>query len=55
MNGSGGVSGKNRQRLHQQHVASVKPGIHLHDSNAGLAVASFNGAVNGCSAAPAWK
>ena len=48
-----GIVGRNRQGLVQQHVARVQPGIHLHDGDAGLAVARLNGAVDGGCATPA--
>ena len=37
----------------EQHGAGVQPGLHLHDGNAGFAVAGLDGSLDGRCAAPA--
>ena len=53
MQGSRGVGRQDGLRAHQQHVARVQAGIHLHDGDAGLRVTRLDGPVNGGRAAPA--
>ena len=50
---AGGVCAFDGEGFGEQHVAGVQAGIHLHDGDAGLRVARFNGAVNRRGAAPA--
>ena len=49
----GGVAGQDRQAALEQHRPGVQTFIHLHDGDAGLAVASLEGAMDGCRTAPA--
>jgi hypothetical protein len=53
MQRAGGVTPGDGRGVHEQHVAGVEPGVHLHDGDAGLGVAGFDGAVDRRSAAPA--
>ena len=48
-----GVDAGNRQAFGEQHVARIQPSVHLHDGDAGLRIARFDGAVNRRCAAPA--
>ena len=51
--GASGGGWADGQSLHQQHVAGVQAGVHLHDGHAGFGIARFDGAVDGRGTAPA--
>ena len=53
MQGLGVVVGENRAGMAADNGTGVEPGIHLHDADAGFAIACFNSALDGCGTAPA--
>ena len=47
------VIGENRAGMAADNGTGVEPGVHLHDADAGFAIARFNSALDGCGTAPA--